>query len=224
MYLDHKNKFSLHYTKVLNNCSQETISSEKISRFIKEANSGVVIDGNRIFPEFYFPFMDEQYFDHFNWNKKIIGVAITDMNRFVKDNFKIIYLSKPETENKLHNCGCHKTEDSIDNVFVLTETIKDYYLKESNFYSSLDSPIIFIGYTLGTSTNHYRELSNCYCATAGTEKFCGFTLASATGNTGGGIWCYKVRRGNVPGGRPCSPGDPMCQIKTTGDSTLGSIY
>lgn len=223
LYLDHKKHFSLHYTKVINNCSQNTINSEKISRFIKEAKSGVVIDGNRIFPEIYFPFMDEQYFNHFDWNKKIIGVAITDLNRFVKDQFKIIYISKPETENKLHNCACNKQAESRVNKFVLTDATKDYYLDESNFYSSINSPILFIGYTLGTSTNHYRELSNCFCSTAGKGDKCGFTLASATGNSGGGTFCWKVTK-NSPGGRPCAPGDPKCETKTPGDSIYSSVY
>ena len=162
----------------------------------KDFQQGVIVEGNRIFPTVYYPYMDRQYFDHANWNKQPHSIAVVE----VLANKDLISEIKLNTEknttcqcSKESSCGCKgNTKNNIDKL----QPKIHQFSKHGPLIERL--PVIHIGYT--DLFGHSGTIQNaaCYCVIQYGGG--GGTLTvSYCGSGGKGGFCtynYDCRSGN----------------------------
>lgn len=231
-YLSNEHNYSLYYTKKVNTCSRKDISIDDLIMFINDSYIGKVVDGRRIFPSLEFPFIDDQYYDHFDWNKKIIGVAISNLFDFQNGKHLLLYsnvhkeskinemnscncrsgrLSYLGSDNNKSICSCNVTSTNRQNV-VHSDShtyLKSVLIGNQEYNDALGKPIVLVGFT-GLNSQFYRmEKRDCHCGTL-TKGKCGLDPI--------GIWCAKAKKN--PGGQVCSHGNWRCDQVISIDSIM----
>jgi len=189
-----------------------------IKNVMEEMKSGVLIDGNRIFPSLSYPFMDKQYFNHENWNRNPDGIAFISIPHNL-DQYKIILLnSKNSTKNEEGGgCGCKSEkgtdrENSNENSRSNTTSCSNPISQINNFnrkirihpklngFKLFDKlPIIYIEYSDLNGHSGYYMITDCTCQIEGDT----LSAFNCTGNgSGRGITCGKAPN-NCQGPEAC---------------------
>lgn len=202
-FLRNKKGFTPLESILLYNCQSKYLEKKRIKEFIKNVYSGIVIDGRRIYPELYFPFIDEQYYNHFDWNKRIIGVALADFSNPNIRNHTICYIE--QEGNKFSHggleCGCKKESSEVSklNQHLHVNSVK--YNPEM-YFSQLEKPLLSIGISDRFTTIFQKEMKRqCWCSTNSPGQ-CHVNATFANEKCGKSI--------RTPNGADCSQNNTMC--------------
>jgi hypothetical protein len=206
IYLDNQKKFNLQFTKRINNCISKNLSIKEINKFKKDVFTGIVIDGKRVFPELYFPFIDNQYYNHFDWNKRIIGVALANFNDLRISNLTIYYtgLEKGVHGEINHHCNCQNETTSKTTVDGHELYAKKVLLSKEKYWAEFEKPLLFIGFTDKFTDEFNKPMKvDCWCSTNSPGQ-CGAGAIFATQA------CGKAKR-DVNGQPKCSDNNHLCK-------------
>jgi len=198
LYLE--NRFGAYLRKDITQVERDILRSVH-----KDIYHGVVVNGVRIFPEVYYPYMDKLYFDHANWNRVPKGVAVA--KEFDENNkYIVLKLHASEISNTAFNsakslCGCSDSGCGCSNKLNVGEKSLNTRLKNiemvqvdtfEEYTNVFRSPFIFIAYWILGGLEMPIVDSECYCNVPGVSQpsYCG----QPAGNKGG--WCGKYPCGS----------------------------
>jgi hypothetical protein len=193
LYLE--NRFGAYLRKDITQVERDILRSVH-----KDIYHGVVVNGVRIFPEVYYPYMDKLYFDHANWNRVPKGVGIADVlehkEKYIITNVHSLH-SQGVEEKSEGGCGCTgsdcgcKSNQNFNELSNPTSIhgIQRVSVKDFEAYKKIVlSNIIFIGYSVHSGFEMPRLAADCYCTRPSIDNLYSHSFCSQYGGAG---YCGK---------------------------------